>query len=174
MEKKRTAGGEHYIDKQEFYNAYKQWWLEGYPDPIPEFIAMNFVKLANKLSNSRMFRGYSYLEDMVGDGILHCLEKSRKFNPEKFDNPFAYFTSVVVNRFKLKMGVEKYHSDGKFGLAKDLNPGISALDYSNIMKSNTDEHGDFVDHETGEVLKRTRIKKFDQNKTPPKKQCEQP
>lgn len=39
--------------------------------------------------------GNTYRDEMVGDAIVDCVKAFGNFNPDKFDNPFGYFTLVA-------------------------------------------------------------------------------
>ena len=63
--------------------------------PIPEYVGLAILKIAENVAKKKNFGGYSFREDMVGDGIENCLMYFRNFNPEKSKNPFAYFTQII-------------------------------------------------------------------------------
>jgi DNA-directed RNA polymerase specialized sigma24 family protein len=44
---------------------------------------------------------------MIGDAIENCLRYLHNFNPEKTNNPFAYFTQIVYNAFLRRIEKEK-------------------------------------------------------------------
>jgi DNA-directed RNA polymerase specialized sigma24 family protein len=58
--------------------------------------------LALKLIAERSARKYGnndWYEDNVGNALLRMLENWEKFDPEKSENPFAYFTQVAKMEF---------------------------------------------------------------------------
>lgn len=63
--------------------------------PIPNYIGECFLKMARKLGNRYNFRNYSYLDDMIGEAIIKCMKKVRKFDPTRGTSAFSYFTSVI-------------------------------------------------------------------------------
>lgn len=66
--------------------------------------------IANGMSNKGNFRGYTYKEDMVGDGVITVLKYLKNFNPEKSNNPFAYISQIVYNSFVAHITKQKKHS----------------------------------------------------------------
>jgi RNA polymerase sigma factor (sigma-70 family) len=54
--------------------------------------------MAQKIAKKACFNGYEFINDMIQDGYLRCIEKIDKFGLER-TNPFAYYTTVIHNRF---------------------------------------------------------------------------
>ena len=82
--------------KEIYFKKYKEdppktgaW--EGKP-PIPNYLGSCFLKIATHLSYKPNFVNYMFREDMISDGIENCVQYINNFNPEKSENPFAYFT----------------------------------------------------------------------------------
>jgi DNA-directed RNA polymerase specialized sigma24 family protein len=50
---------------------------------------------------------------MISDGIENCLQYMRNFNPEKSNNPFAYFTQIIYYAFIRRIQKEKKQQDVK-------------------------------------------------------------
>ena len=44
---------------------------------------------------------------MISDGIQNCLQYAHNFNPEKSQNPFAYFTQIIYYAFLRRIQAEK-------------------------------------------------------------------
>lgn len=105
--KRGTVAPEHYVDNKKFYtemvkyiSAYNNSVDNDLPLPkIPNYIGECISKIANRLSFSRNFIGYSYRDEMISDGIENCILYLNKFNPDKYDNPFSYFTQINYYAF---------------------------------------------------------------------------
>ena len=70
------------------------------PDPkIPDYIGECFMLIAKNLANKPNFSGYSFKEEMISDGVINCVLYMHNFNPDKFTNPFAYFTQMIKFAF---------------------------------------------------------------------------
>lgn len=129
--RKKSNPNTHYIDNAEFnkavveyYNKAKLAEQEGKPSPrVPEYIGKCFLLLAENISTQGNFRNYTFIADMISDGIDNCLYAVTKFDPTKSSNPFGYF-SVVMNRaFIRRIGKEKQVLYRKF------KSQINALNY---------------------------------------------
>ena len=89
------------LDKSE---RARRW--EGKP-PIPRYVGECFLKIANHLSFKPNFVNYMFKEDMISDGIENCVQYIHNFNPEKSQNPFAYFTQIIHYAFLRRIQKEK-------------------------------------------------------------------
>ena len=105
----------HYVDNKSFYLAlveYKKKKIEaealGKPMPrIPEYIGVCIFKIATRLASKGNFVNYSYKEEMISDGIENCINYLHNFDPDKSNNPFAYFTRILFNAYVLRIQKEK-------------------------------------------------------------------
>ena len=75
--------------------------------PIPRYIGECFLKIANHLSFKPNFVNYMFKEDMISDGIENCVQYIHNFNPDKSQNPFAYFTQIIHYAFPRRIQREK-------------------------------------------------------------------
>ena len=106
---------EHYVNNKEFLAAiieYKQQIVDaeqlGNPKPrMPNYIGECFLKIATHLSYKPNFVNYMFKDDMVCDGIENCVQYINNFNPEKSQNPFAYFTQIIHYAFLRRIQREK-------------------------------------------------------------------
>ena len=119
----------HYVNNKEFLAAmveFKQMVADaeaaGEPKPrVPNYIGECFLKIANHLSYRPNFINYTYKEEMIYDGIENCLKYINNFNPEKSNNPFAYFTQIIYFAFIRRITKEKKQSKIKDKLLKRSN-----------------------------------------------------
>lgn len=123
-----------YIDNDEFYDKIKDYIYEcrecereGREKPVvPRYIAECFVKIAEGLSITSKWRNYSELEDFKSEAVMTCIKYVDKFDPDKFDNPFSYFTTTCVNAMQyskkkfLKSLYVKYKYEGVLKHESDL------------------------------------------------------
>jgi hypothetical protein len=106
---------EHYVNNKEFLAALIKYMedkeialLQDKPKPpIPRYIGECFLKIANHLSFKPNFVNYMFKEDMISDGIENCVQYIHNFNPEKSQNPFAYFTQIIHYAFLRRIQREK-------------------------------------------------------------------
>ena len=112
---KTRKRSEHYVNNKEFLAAiieYKKQIVDaqeqGSPKPhIPNYIGECFLKIATHLSYKPNFVNYMFKDDMVCDGIENCVQYINNFNPEKSQNPFAYFTQIIHYAFLRRIQREK-------------------------------------------------------------------
>jgi len=95
-----------------------------------ELIRMIWL-IAERYSTKGSFVGYTYREDMVAKAVANLSTNALKFNPEKSDNPFAFFTTAIRNSFLQVMGAEKYQRDVRDAVLIDggANPSANYLDH---------------------------------------------
>ena len=74
---------------------------------VTDYIGSCFLKIANHLSYRPNFINYTFRDDMISDGIENCLQYLDNFNPEKSNNPFAYFTQIIYYAFIRRIQKEK-------------------------------------------------------------------
>jgi len=65
------------------------------------------LMIANRLSLKPNFINYSYREEMISDGIENCVCYFDNYNPDRYDNPFAYFTQIIYFAFLRRIQKEK-------------------------------------------------------------------
>ena len=113
MAKRKSTA--HYVDNKVFLQAMKDW-KEACRDaeemgeevpPVTNYIGECFLKIANHLSYRPNFINYTYRDDMISDGIENCLQYMNNFDPDKSDNPFAYFTQIIYYAFIRRIQKEK-------------------------------------------------------------------
>lgn len=128
---------EHYVNNKEFLAALIKYRediaiaeLKGNPKPpIPRYIGECFLKIANHLSFKPNFVNYMFKEDMISDGIENCVQYVHNFNPEKSQNPFAYFTQIIHYAFLRRIQREKRQLEIK-------NKIIERSGYSEVFDDN--------------------------------------
>ena len=74
---------------------------------IPVYAGEAIFKIAMRLSQLPKFSSYSFKEEMIGDGYENCVLYFDSFNPEKSNNPFAYFTQIIKHAFIRRINREK-------------------------------------------------------------------
>ena len=122
----------HYVNNKEFLAAMIDWnnrckkakSQNKEPPQVSNYIGECFLKIANHLSYRPNFINYTYREEMISDGIENCLQYVHNFNPEKSDNPFAYFTQIIYYAFLRRIQKEKKQSHVKNKLIENMNVDV--------------------------------------------------
>jgi len=111
----RRKKSEHYVNNKEFLAALIAYRenvelaaIRGEPKPrITNYLGECFLKIATHLSFKPNFVNYMFKDDMICDGIENCVQYIHNFNPEKSQNPFAYFTQIIHYAFLRRIQKEK-------------------------------------------------------------------
>jgi len=107
---------------------------------IPRYIGECFLKIANHLSFKPNFVNYMFKEDMISDGIENCVQYIHNFDPEKSQNPFAYFTQIIHYAFLRRIQKEKRQLEIK-------NKILDRSEYSEVFTDdNTVDTGNYSDY----------------------------
>ena len=145
---------EHYVNNKEFLAAiiaYKQQIVDaeqlGNPKPrIPNYIGECFLKIATHLSYKPNFVNYMFKDDMVCDGIENCVQYINNFNPEKSQNPFAYFTQIIHYAFLRRIQREKKQMEIKNKILERSGYEEVFVDNNTLDGSNYSEYNSIKDN----------------------------
>jgi DNA-directed RNA polymerase specialized sigma subunit len=122
-----------------------------------KYIGESILLICNNLAKKPNFSGYTYKSDMISDGIIDCVAAINNFNPEKTNNPFAYFTQIAWNAF-----IRRIHKEKKQTYIKHKNFENSflmdSMDTEYVMHLSSNEY-------SGEI-----VKNFENSLTKTKKQ----
>lgn len=116
----------HYVNNNDFLQAMKDYRAsvanaqEGEIPQIPEYIGQCILAIATKFATRPNFYGYSYKDEMISDAIENCLQYVGNFDPNKSNNPFAYFTQICYYAFIRRIMKEKKQSYIKHQLVKEM------------------------------------------------------
>tara|TARA_R100000008_G_C3498361_1_gene122384 strand:- start:41 stop:592 length:552 start_codon:yes stop_codon:yes gene_type:complete len=176
MAKRKKVSKLHYVDNAKFLEAmteYKRDYdiaLKNNKElpPVSEYLGSVFLKIAQRLSFRPNFINYTFKNDMISDGIENCLHYIHNFNPEKSNNPFAYFTQIIYYAFIRRIQKEKKQLYIKYKTMQNVeqesdfdgDSNVSIDDYRNSdFKTMVD---DFVDN-FEKSKKKKQIKKSENN-----------
>lgn len=65
--------------------------------------------LTKQYATSARFASYSYNDDMQSYAMMMLVRTWNRFNPERSDNAFAFYTQCIKNSFKQYLKDEKKH-----------------------------------------------------------------
>ena len=143
----RRKRSEHYVNNKEFLAALIKHRenieiaeIQGKEKPrIPRYIGECFLKIATHLSFKPNFVNYMFKEDMVSDGIENCVQYIHNFNPEKSQNPFAYFTQIIHYAFLRRIQKEKKQLEIK-------NKILEKTGYEQVFERDTLDDSNYSDY----------------------------
>ena len=138
---------EHYVNNKEFLAALIRHRenieiaeIQGKEKPrIPRYIGECFLKIATHLSFKPNFVNYMFKEDMISDGIENCVQYIHNFNPEKSQNPFAYFTQIIHYAFLRRIQKEKKQLEIK-------NKILEKTGYEQVFERDTLDDSNYSDY----------------------------
>ena len=144
---------EHYVNNKEFLAAmiaYRESVelakTRGEPKPqIPNYIGECFLKIATHLSYKTNFINYIFIDDMISDGIENSIQYIHNFNPEKSQNPFAYFTQIIHYAFLRRIQREKKQLEIKNKIIERSGYDEIFVDDNTIDGSNYSEYNSIKD-----------------------------
>lgn len=105
----------HYVDNKKLYESiveYKQECAKAKKQkkpkpPIPNYVGRAILLIAQRLAMKPNFANYSFVDDMISDGVENCVSYFDNFDPSKYTNPFAYFTQIIYYAFIRRILKEK-------------------------------------------------------------------
>jgi hypothetical protein len=176
--KKRKEDTAHYVDNKKFFTEMVKYSSSiklavdtGKPKPqVSDYIGECIWKIAEKLSHLHQFRKYPFRDELVQEAILNCLQYIDNFDPEKSNNPFAYFTRICWFAFLRRIEKEKKYLYTKYKSIENTeifhhvsdnanNDGINQIQYSESARENMVE---FVEKfETSLAKKKARKEERD-------------
>jgi DNA-directed RNA polymerase specialized sigma subunit len=106
---------------------------------ISNELARMLMKLTQRYATSPAFNGYSYRDDMVSEAMVDLCKSALKFNPEKSDNPFAFYTTCITNSFFGFLNKEKKHRKIRDQLLIDIGENPSFNFQQEYQEANNSE-----------------------------------
>jgi hypothetical protein len=169
-----------YVDNKKLYgemihylNALNAAKTEGVPKNelprVPEYVGKSIYLIATRLSTRPNFIGYSFREEMIGDGIENCLMYLHNFNPDKSNNPFAYFTQIIYFAFVRRIQKEqkqqyiKHKSMQNAAIMNelvDMSPDDQSHFNAAYLQNNSDKSNDLIERfESSVKAKRKKLQR---------------
>jgi len=165
---KKSTNSNNYINNKEFYEELvkyhehkNQCLLEDKPiPPLTNKIGEAIIQIATRRCNSRMYVGYSrnWKEEMIANAILVATIRGHNFNPEKSQNPFAYFTQICDNAIKEQLKKEKSELYVRYKSFEDVRGYLAEED---------EQHNgsEYSEQDTIDVQFETRLEYIDKYET---------
>jgi DNA-directed RNA polymerase specialized sigma24 family protein len=107
-EKSTTTKG-HYVTNAQLLEAIAADKANGYK--LSPRLSKYLWMIAERYSFSPSFANYSFREDMVSLAVVNLCQNWYKFDPEKSDNPFAFYTTAAYRSFLQYLADEKKHRE---------------------------------------------------------------
>lgn len=113
--------------------------------------------LCSKYAKKGSFVNYSYNDDMQSYAMMMLVRTWNSFNPEKSNNPFAFFTQCIKNSFIQYLNQERRQRNIRDELLIDqgMNPSANYIESSSDGVPGIEDEQDFDSmREVAELLKR--------------------
>jgi len=103
-------------------------------------LAKYLYMIAERYSYSSSFGGYSFREDMVSFAVVNLCANWHKFDPDKSDNPFAFYTTAAYRSFLQYLADEKKQRDIRDQMLVEAgaNPSFSYQDRAKSSQTSDD------------------------------------
>lgn len=126
---KATTTKGHYVTNAELLPAVIEAKKLGY---MTNDLARMIMLIATNYSKKNNFIGYSFRDDMVSFALVNLMANGLKFNPEKSNNPFAFYTTAIHRSFLQYLADEAKHRNVRDELImrEGFNPSNSYLENS--------------------------------------------
>jgi len=83
---------------------------------------------------------------MISDGIENCVQYIHNFNPERSQNPFAYFTQIIHFAFLRRIQKEKKQLEIKNKIIERTGFDEVMVIDSNLLSGNNSEYNSMKDN----------------------------
>lgn len=129
----------NYVNNVDFLEAIKKYHLEikdaeerrlNQIPPIPKYIGECLFLIANNLAYKPNFINYSYRDEMISDGLENAVMAFYNFDPNKSENPFAYFTQIIYFAFIRRIQKEKKQMYVKYKSLINSNINDTSFDHN--------------------------------------------
>lgn len=104
---------------------------------LPDVIGKDILLISQNLAHRPNFSGYSFIQDMVGDGYENCVRYLHNFDPEVSDNPFGYITLIISRAFIRRIQREASHSYIRHKIMQGVMYDSDQVDASELNEFNT-------------------------------------
>lgn len=90
--------------------------------PIPpanNIIGSSIIMIAQNLAHRPNFRSYTWIDEMISDGIEAATRAINKYDPERSNNPFGFFTQCIYWAFQGRIKIENTNTKKRIDMMKD-------------------------------------------------------
>lgn len=134
---KATSNKGHYVQKEDLLKEVIECKKTGV---LSSKLAGYLHLIAERYSFSPSFCRFSFREDMVSFALVNLVANWHKFDPERSDQPFSFYTTAVYRSFLQYLADEKKQRDIRDELLVEAgaNPSFSFQDRSKGASSSDD------------------------------------
>ena len=150
------SGKTIYLNNRELLAAVHQSKVKG---QMTDTLAKMLQLLCSKYAKKGNFVNYSYNDDMQSYAMLMLVRTWNSFNPEKSNNPFAFFTQCIKNSFIQYLNQEKRQRVIRDEMLIDqgMSPSFGFGEFSKSNVGEDDEQDFDIIQNQADALKRTEF-----------------
>lgn len=135
---------------------------------IPNYVGECISLIATRLATKPNFSGYSFIDEMISDGIENCIMYIHNFNPDKSTNPFGYITLIIHHAFLRRIEKEAKHSyvrhkmmmQGAHLRSMEYGEGgYDSAEFESLTGNNNDTSNSIIETFEGKLAKKKQKKK---------------
>ena len=147
---KSTSTVGHYVKNSDLLPAVIEAKELGY---VTDKLIRMIYQIADRYSRKFNFAQYSFREDMVASAVMHLCNNALNFNPEKSQNPFAFYTTAIYRSFLQYIMDEKKHRNIRDALliSAGSNPSFSYMGDGDDSGPAVRESDEVVEMESADV-----------------------
>ncbi len=124
----------------------------------PKLVNM-IVQIVNKFGELPNWRNYSYIEDMKGSAIMAVCHNALKFDSDKSNEPFNYYTMIANRTFLTYIESEKKLRDIRDDLIIEMGDSELSPSFARQSQYETTQLGPSLDGTRRIPMKRGRFRK---------------
>ena len=127
--KRQKPGDAHYVNNKEFTVALDKYARQqrkymkendGARMKMPDYVAECIMKMSRRLCSTPRFSGYSFKDEMIQNAILAAVKYAHNFDGSRFDNGFAYVTSILFSHMVITIKKEKKMYETKMQMIQQM------------------------------------------------------
>jgi len=126
----------HYLSNAELYNEVVECKKRG---EMSDKLCRMLQLMCDNIASRWNFFGYTYIDEAKASAMLNLVIKWDRFDHEKYNNAFAYYTRCILNAFSLVLRTEKEERVKRDKLLVEMGMDPS-LTYQMDTKENPDEY----------------------------------
>lgn len=114
MERKKRVKNNYFNNEEihaemiKYKNAIEEAENQGEEKPpVSKEIAKAIFDVSTNLGKAPNFSRYSYLDEMILDGVENCIKYCHNYKPDEYENPHAYFTMIIWQAFVRRIKKEQ-------------------------------------------------------------------
>lgn len=124
----------HYVDNQLLNKLLVEYFYAKKENPnirVSDQIGKMIIAIARNISHRYNFSNYTFLDEMVSDGIYDAFRSVNTFDPEKSNNPFGYLSRIIFRAFVRRIVKENKERQNRNDLAYEDIDSFSQNEFDN-------------------------------------------